>query len=51
MEEENDDDFPDFQDMPSVLLLMAVAENGVCTLSLCLTCSLAEQFTTLIQNP
>lgn len=51
MEEENDEGFPDFQDMPSVLLLMAVAENGMCTLALCLACSLAETFTTLIQNP
>lgn len=51
MEEENDEGFPDFQDMPSVLQLMAVAENGVCTLSLCLACSLGEKFTALIQNP
>lgn len=35
MEEENEEGFPDFQDMPSLLLLMAVAEYSVCTLSLC----------------
>lgn len=45
MEEENDEGFPDFQDMPSVLPLMAVAEDGLSILCL------AEKFTALIQNP
>lgn len=40
MEEEKDEGFPDFQDMASVLLLMAVAETGACATSLCHTCSL-----------
>lgn len=48
MEEENDEGFSDFQDMPSV---MAIAEIGVRSLSLCLACSFAERLTALTQNP
>lgn len=41
MEEENDEGFPDFQDMPALLLLMAVAEYGACTLCLSLSVSVS----------